>query len=281
VKTDIRNINGKNFFFLEWGNPKSAAVLGIHGLTANSFHMAAVSGHLAGQGRYALAYDVRGRGDSSPANAPSSMLRHAEDAVEIIEALPVEKIVLAGYSMGAYVAGLAASRSDKVAGVILFDGGGTLTKSDVERIFLTLARIDTRFLTAEQYIAAVKINYAFLGIRWNKFIEDAVLHAIELSSIYLFKYKGEKQRIMEDLRDLAEYNHKELAKLRCPVLLVHAEGSLGLRPPLFTDKSYTVTKKYIPNLNIYKTKANHYTMMLEPQPELNEKVDDFLKICGV
>ncbi|MDR1686854.1 MAG: alpha/beta hydrolase [Desulfovibrio sp.] len=281
MKASIRKINGKNFFFLEWGKPKSNAFLGIHGLTANCCHMAVVSEHLAEQGRYVLAYDVRGRGDSSQAEAPSSILRHAEDAVEIIETLPVEKLVLAGYSMGGYIAGLAAGRCDKVAGVILFDGGGLCTKEDAEKLIPALARMDMVFPTAEEYIATVKANYALLGLSWNKFIEAAVRHEIESPAKDEFKYKGEKASIKEDLLDIAEYKHEELAKIRCPVLLVHAEGPLGQGPPLYTDESYAITRKYIPNLTIYKTKANHYTMMLEPQPELNAKVDAFIKLCGI
>jgi pimeloyl-ACP methyl ester carboxylesterase len=281
MKSEIRNISGKNFFFLEWGHPQSNAFLGIHGLTANCCHMAAVSEYLAGQGRYVLAYDVRGRGDSSPAEVPSSMLRHAEDAGEIIEALPVEKLILAGYSMGGYIAGITASHSDKVAGVVLFDGGGLCTKEDAEKLIPALARMDMIFPTAEQYIETVKANYALLGLSWNKFIEAAVLHEIESPKKYQFKYKGEKDRIKEDLLNIAEYKHEELAKIRCPVLLVHAEGSLGQGPPLYTDESYAITRKYIQNLTIYKTKANHYTMMLESQPELNTKVDEFLNLCGI
>jgi pimeloyl-ACP methyl ester carboxylesterase len=281
MKTDIKKINGKSFFFLEWGNPQAEALLGIHGLTANCRHMAAVSEYLADRGRYVLAYDVRGRGDSSPADAPSTMLRHARDAVEIIDALPVKKFILAGYSMGGYIAGLAASRSDKVAGVILFDGGGLCTKEDAEKLIPALARMDLTFSTAEQYIATVKANYAVLGLAWNKFIEAAVLHEIGSIAEHQFKYKGEKERIKEDLLNIAEYKHEELAKISCPVLLVHAEGNLGQGPPLYTDESYAVTKKFIPNLTIYKTKANHYTMMLEPQPELYAEVDDFLKQCGI
>jgi pimeloyl-ACP methyl ester carboxylesterase len=281
MKTSFRVVNGKKFFLLEWGKPQADAIIGIHGLSANCYHMAAVSEFLSSRGHYVLAYDVRGRGESSPADSPSSMLRHALDAKEIIEDLPVKKVVLMGYSMGGYIGGITAGLSDKVAGLVLFDGGGFCSREDAEKIIPALSRMEKVFSTAEEYVEGVKPNYATMGLSWNKFIEAAVRHEVGTSAEGKYRYKGSAESIKEDLLDIVDYKHAEIyPKVKCPALLVYAEGSLGQGPSLYKEGAYDITRKNLKNVSFYKTKANHYTMMLEPQPELNEKVAAFIKTCG-
>jgi pimeloyl-ACP methyl ester carboxylesterase len=275
-------VNGKKFFMLEWGETKPNTVLGIHGLTANSYHMAAVSEFLASQGYHVMAYDVRGRGDSSPADNPSTICSHALDASAIMDALPAKKILLMGYSMGGYIAGITAGQNDKAAGMVLFDGGGLCTAEDAAKLLPALSRMDKVFFTPEQYVEAVKPNYSALGQPWNRFIEAAVLHEVGPFTTGKYKYKGDGERIKEDLLDIAEYNHAEIyPKVKCPVLLIHALGSLGQGGPLYTEAAYDLARKFLPVLNFYQTKANHYTMMLEPQPELNEQLKSFVLKCGI
>lgn len=265
----------------EWGKPGGSAVVGIHGLTANCFHMAAVSEFLAAKGRHVLAYDVRGRGDSAPAENPSNMVHHGKDAVEILNSLQAEKVVLMGYSMGAFIGAIAAGLTDKVAGLVLFDGGGLLTREDAEKLIPALARMEKVFQSAEEYVEAAKPNYASLGLPWTSYIDAAVRHEVGPRDGQ-FKYKGNARSVKEDLLDIGEYDHKEIyGKVACPVLLVHAQGGLGQGPSLYSEASYEITRKYLPGLTFIQTKANHYTMMLDDQPELNRQVEEFISRCGV
>jgi pimeloyl-ACP methyl ester carboxylesterase len=243
--------------------------------------MAAVSEFLTGKGRHALAYDVRGRGDSSPADVPSTILRHARDAAEIIDSLPAGRVLILGYSMGAFIGAMAAGLSAKVAGLVMFDGGGLLTKADADKLIPALARMDKVFAQAEDYVEAVKPNYAGLGLPWNGYIEAAVRHEVGLQADGRYKYKGQGDRVKEDLLDVVAFKHEEVfARVACPVLLVHARGGLGQGAPLYGEDSYAATRACLPNLTFYQTKANHYTMMLEQQPELNEQLEAFASTCG-
>ena len=281
MNTSLRTVQGKTYFTAEWGTPGPKTILGIHGLTANCFHMAVISEFLTAGGRHALAYDVRGRGDSSPAAAPSTMLQHAQDAVEIMNALPAEKVLILGYSMGAFIGSLAAGMSGKAAGLVLFDGGGVLTGADAEKLLPALARMDKVFAGAEDYVEAAKPNYALLGLPWNSFIEAAARHEVGPCGDGRYKYKGQTERVKEDMLDIAEFRYEEVfARVKCPVLLVHAQGGLGQGPPLYTEAGYDITRKCLPELTFYQTKANHYTMMLEPQPEMNKHLEAFVSRCG-
>jgi pimeloyl-ACP methyl ester carboxylesterase len=275
-------VGGKKFFMLEWGDPKPNTILGIHGLTANSYYMAAVSEFLASRGYHVLAYDVRGRGESSPADKPSGMRMHARDASEIIDALPAKKVLLMGYSMGGYISGIAAGLNSKVAGVILFDGGGACTREDAAKLAPALSRMDKVFSSPEEYIEAVKPNYASLGLAWNRFIAAAAAHEVGPAGGGKCKYKGEAERIREDLLDITEYKHAEVYGLvKCPVLLVYAAGAMGQGAPLYAESAYAPVRELLPDLHFYRTGANHFTMMLEEQPELNGQADAFAKTCGI
>ena len=281
MDTSLRTVHGKTYFTAEWGKPGSQTILGIHGLTANCCHMAVIAEFLAGGGRHVLAYDVRGRGDSSPAENPSTLRRHAQDAVEIISTLPAERVLILGYSMGAYIGSIAAGLSDKAAGLVLFDGGGMPDKAGAIKLAPALARLDKIFARAEDYVEAAKPGYAALGLPWNEYIEAAVRHEIGLGQDGRYKYKGEAERVKEDLLDIGQFKHQDVfARIKCPVLLVHAQGGMGQGGPLFGESAYDITRKCLPDLTFYQTRANHYTMMLERQPEMNREVEAFVSGCG-
>ena len=69
-----------------------------------------------------IAPDTRGLGQSSPAAAPCSMARLAEDARALLAALGVDRAAVVGLSMGGYVAFEMLRRArERVRGLILMD----------------------------------------------------------------------------------------------------------------------------------------------------------------
>jgi pimeloyl-ACP methyl ester carboxylesterase len=109
---------------IRWPCSRNAStVVAIHGITANAWSWAPVAGLL--DGRVCLvAVDLRGRGTSSDAPPPYGIRQHADDVASVIEQLGAGRVVVAGHSMGAYVALLTAERHPAlVADVVLVDGG--------------------------------------------------------------------------------------------------------------------------------------------------------------
>jgi pimeloyl-ACP methyl ester carboxylesterase len=98
----------------------------IHGITANAWSWSTVAHHLDGAVRL-VAVDLRGRGGSADAPPPFGIRQHADDVAVIVETLGCAPSVLAGHSMGTYVALLCAERHPAAAtGLVLVDGGGPL-----------------------------------------------------------------------------------------------------------------------------------------------------------
>jgi pimeloyl-ACP methyl ester carboxylesterase len=101
----------------------SPTVLALHGITSTGRAWDVVARELEGDARV-LAPDQRGRGDAGSLPGPYGIDRHAQDAVDLLDREGVDRAVVAGHSMGAYVATrLAAAHPDRVEAVVLVDGG--------------------------------------------------------------------------------------------------------------------------------------------------------------
>jgi pimeloyl-ACP methyl ester carboxylesterase len=93
----------------------------LHGLTASRRYVVMGSSALQRGGHRVVAYDARGHGASSPAPAPDAY-RYADlraDLVAVLDALGVDRAVLAGVSMGAHTClALALQTPERVAGLV-------------------------------------------------------------------------------------------------------------------------------------------------------------------
>lgn len=143
------------------------AVVAVHGITSNSRVWLAVTRAL-GDRAALLALDLRGRGSSSQLPGPYGIDAHVRDLLTVLEALELERAVLAGHSLGGYVvAKLAAKHPRRVGAVVLVDGG--LPAPGSENIDLdeflgpALARLKLRFADREAYREWWRAHPAFRG----------------------------------------------------------------------------------------------------------------------
>ncbi len=98
-------------------------VLAAHGITGNSVAWDPVVRELGSDVAF-LAADLRGRGRSNDIAGPFGMAAHSADHVAILDHLDIERAVLVGHSMGAYVmARTAADHPERVVALVLVDGG--------------------------------------------------------------------------------------------------------------------------------------------------------------
>jgi pimeloyl-ACP methyl ester carboxylesterase len=92
----------------------------LHGLTATRRYVVMGSRTLEREGHMVVAYDARGHGRSTPPPSPVDYgyERLARDLEEVLDALGLERAVLAGASMGAHTAvRLALLHPERVAGL--------------------------------------------------------------------------------------------------------------------------------------------------------------------
>jgi pimeloyl-ACP methyl ester carboxylesterase len=134
-------------------------LLAVHGITSSSRAWLPVARALAGRANL-VAPDLRGRGASHTLPPPYGTAAYVTDLVALLDRLELERAVLLGHSLGAYiVARLAIEHPERVSALVLVDGGLPIPGSqDVEPqqfvdAFLgpALARLRLRFASREAY----------------------------------------------------------------------------------------------------------------------------------
>lgn len=118
-------VSGGELAALRWPatDPQAPTVVALHGITANALSWATVARQLAGRVTL-VAPDLRGRAGSSGLPGPYGIAAHTDDVAALTDALGLDRVVLAGHSMGAFVAALAAVRHpDRFGPLLLVDGG--------------------------------------------------------------------------------------------------------------------------------------------------------------
>ena len=107
-----------------------------------------------------LAPDIRGRGRSNALPPPYGIAGHVEDLLAVLDHSELERPVIAGHSLGAYItARLAAEHPERVGHAVLVDGGIEIPGSEgadpqqFADAFLgpALARLRMTFASNEEY----------------------------------------------------------------------------------------------------------------------------------
>lgn len=104
-------------------------VLAIHGITSSSRTWLATAAALGNRARL-IAVDLRGRARSSELPPPFGLDAHVRDMVAVLDHLGLERALVTGHSLGAYVAArLAVQHPERVQRLVLVDGGLTIPES--------------------------------------------------------------------------------------------------------------------------------------------------------
>ena len=146
-------------------------VLAAHGITGNSHYWLPVARAL-GDGVRFIATDLRGRGESRDVPGPFGTAAHANDLVAVLDHLEVERALITGHSLGAYItARFAVDHRDRIASAVLVDGGLPIpgTENLDPQLFLnaflgpTLERLAMRFASLEAYLEFWNAHPALAG----------------------------------------------------------------------------------------------------------------------
>lgn len=226
----------------EPARPGALPVLFVHGLGGNGGQWTLQLDHLRRR-RRAVALDLRGHGESDPAEPESparpgetgeySIAALARDLAAVADQLDLRRFILVGHSLGAAVAiEYAGGHSGRVAGLVLLDPNGDQSRvpEDQSRAFLDALRTDPLAET-ESYFRQLLVGGDPEAARWvlddlRSTHEEAVLQALESAAAFqplpaLARYGGPKLSIVSDLNSLPISLHR-LTDL--PTRLLHGCG---------------------------------------------------------
>jgi pimeloyl-ACP methyl ester carboxylesterase len=235
--------------------------------------------------------DLRGRGDSEkPTSGSYGLDKHAEDAIRTLDYLGVERGVLVGHSMGAFVALQAALLyPDRIRALVLLDGGWPRPEEPDEAeeaaiqegLARAFRRLDMVFETPKDYL-----DFWFPG--QNLTLEDL---PSDLANYYLYDLepvdggytpKASREAAEEDAASVSSESPTAavLGGIGCPVALVRAaEGFFPGSEPLISDEARDAMAGALDlRLERRLTGANHYTMLFfESARQIASTIDDLLR----
>jgi pimeloyl-ACP methyl ester carboxylesterase len=144
-----------------------ACLLFLHGSGCDSADWDATLAHL-GPGFRTVTMDFRGHGRSDAPATPFGLPDLAGDVLALLDALGIERATLVGHSLGGMVAVEAASRSGRVAGLVLLEGWTRLAAASAfegERFYGGLDAAAVRRIRAK----AARTTQRFDPAVWNGF----------------------------------------------------------------------------------------------------------------
>lgn len=262
-------VDGGDLRVLQWGTGKRVAVA-VHGITASGMSWQAVARHMPSDWTLA-APDLRGRGHSRDLPGPYGLERHARDVVAVLRHFG-GRPVLAGHSMGAYIALLARdSHPELVRRLVLVDGGLPLPVpegADLDALLDTtlgpaIARLGQTFPSTEAYLDFWRAHPALAG-HWTPDVEAYVRYDLT-GEPGQFRSRATEDAVRADGRDvLAEKPFADaLARLTKPTpLLIAPSGMFGEPPPLIAPEVAAAWTGRVPALRPQVVPdTNHYTIM--------------------
>jgi pimeloyl-ACP methyl ester carboxylesterase len=220
-------------------------VLFVHSLAGNGGQWALQLDHLR-RHRRAMAVDLRGHGDSDPADDGAyGVASLAADLAAVADHFALRRFVLAGHSLGAAVAiAYAAEHPERVAGLLLVDPNGDQTRVPREQIepFLAALRAEPlreiaayfRQLVAGGDRDAARWVMEDLLLTHEDAIPAAVAAAVEFAPLpALARYGGPTLAVISEMNSLPYSLHNLLPEM--PVHLVRGTGHWLMmdRPELF------------------------------------------------
>lgn len=257
-----------------WERSGDPTVLLIHGLTGNSRWWTNAISYLPDHLGY-VAPDLRGRGDSWNLSGPYGIRRHADDLANLIRERDLGPMVVAGYSMGAWVATtLATGYSDLLKGVVAIDGGLRINYPDglsdseaIEQVVgASVAALSLEFESESEYLN-----------NWREHPAIApYLDSIDLTPL-TYSLGGEEPHLVVRasgeavLQDGGEFLVDEtvvkaVQRVECPTTLITVSNGMADTIGGFISET-AVTEAIAANPGIrvrHLDGLNHYTLMLTP-----------------
>ena len=253
-------------------------VVCLHGITAQHRAFNALARDLEGS-RPLVGVDLRGRGDSAKPDSGYGLEAHARDVIRVLDHLGLHRAVIAGHSMGGFVAlKVALAYPGRVRALVLLDGGwprvevspeiseeqkqqAAAIEEGLQRAF---RRLDMTFESPEDYL-----NFWFpdQGLTMEDLPPDlADYYLYDLERVQGgYRPKASRAAAEEDSSSVSSTSPtaEEMKNVECPVALVRAsEGLLPGSDPVISDETRDAMAGVLDlRSDILLEGATHYTML--------------------
>jgi pimeloyl-ACP methyl ester carboxylesterase len=255
-------------------------ILSVHGITANCRFWDCLASALAPHHRV-IAMDLRGRGLSDKPPTGYSIEHHSRDILALMDDQDLEPPVLMGHSLGAFISLVfAAQYPQRVDRLILVDGGGRLSETQMAKVFAgikpSLDRLGQIFPSFEAYLTLMK-QAPYLQ-PWNSYMETYFRYEIEEVQGGI-RSRVHPKHIEEEARNLGKVDSREFyKKVKAPTLILRAtRGMLAEDDFLLPEDVVDRMVHEMPNAKRVDVEgANHYSILFQPNRKRDQAILQFL-----
>ena len=260
LKKEVRLPSGLRLAYVELGNPNGEPLLLLHGFTDTSRSWSLVAPYL---GDYRLIIpDQRGHGAADAPRCCFATSVYADDARQLLDALRLDRVAIAGHSMGSMIAiAMAAEYPERVSRIVLV---GSTALSPVEHddwLYQEVMALQTPFDPNSKFMR-----------EWNPANQPTPVEPIfaaavmdELLAVPLHVWRGV-------LRELAYVPVGRNARdVRAPVLILS-----GGKDPIFTAEHHASLIKAFPTAKAQVYPDLGHNFLWERPAEVARAIDDFL-----
>ncbi len=279
------NADGIELAWAEWGDsaaPADRTIVAIHGITANLYSWGALAPVLVRADFRFIAYDLRGRGESSKPATGYNTAIHADDLLGLLDFFKLPYANLVGHSLGAVV-GLhfAAKYPERIRRLVLLDHGMDTPADARQTINSSFSRLNMTFDSREDHLKFFQASPVYPN--WTEYVERFVAYDGQVQPDGTVKTKVLPAAAEEDLSSqyLPEYLPSRLySSVKAPTLILRATiGTLdgGKSGFILTQEgAQTLNRRLAGSRLVDIEGVNHYTITLDPTPQVTQEIIDFL-----
>ncbi|MFP4088602.1 MAG: alpha/beta fold hydrolase, partial [Desulfobacteraceae bacterium] len=265
----------------EWEG-QGRPVFCVHGITANCRCWDVMADALSPTHRV-LAMDLRGRGLSDKPDTGYSIAHHINDIRAVLDDLGLDKVALMGHSLGAFISLVfGATFPERVDRIILVDGGGKLSKEQMDKVFKgikpSLDRLGQVFPSFEEYITMMK-QAPFLH-PWSEAFDTYYQYEVEEVAGGI-RPRSRPEHIQEEAQNLGKVDVSEFyGKIQAPTLILRAtDGLLADDDILLPEPVVERMLQEIPDARLQTIEGvNHYMIVFQSNETRDQALLDFLKV---
>jgi len=256
-------------------------VLCVHGITANCRCWDVMASALFPAHRV-IAMDLRGRGLSDRPDTGYSLEHHVRDILTLLDEQKIERVVLMGHSLGAFIAlAFAAEHPRRLERLVLVDGAGKLSPEQFDKVFAgikpALDRLGKVFPSSGAYVDAMK-NAPYMQ-PWSPAIETYYRYEIEDTDGGV-RCGIRPEHIAEEAENVRKEDPASLyGRVGCKTLILRATNGLLQEDDILLPEPVVARMvEEIPDAVRFDVEgANHYGIVFQPDEARDRALLNFIE----
>lgn len=280
---DLVMVREVTLHVVDWpgGTP---TIVGIHGSIGSAYTFAALAERIAPEYRF-LGIDLRGHGLSDKPSGDYTLAEFVADVVELVRALDVGPHVLLGFSAGGAIATHAAPLTG-ARGLVLLDGvvaPREFTARSAEKLVKGMGdALELRFPSYDAYLDAWRRTMTGISGEAERTAERVARYQLARLPDGTYRRHGLRQALEDEWVSIIDAdNLTALSRVPCPTLVVQAAAAWIAGEPYISDAVADAQLRAAPIAEHFVARhSNHPMLIRDPEPEMVERIKEFVRGSG-